>query len=218
VYHFFNVTLWFDPNTTLRSSLSVYLRISEYLTISLKRIGCKSKCILAGIVRRIWAAFPSFIYPFVNSIASLLYSVFLFQLFICPTYRHSSLSICQNYAADTKATCRTVTVTASSEAAVYAYCKATNLSSVPDIWQQSNTSNGSLCAKFLHIGILWCKIILPLVLYGCETRSRTWKKNNRGVSEENAVENICVCVQGGIKGILEEIASHSNFLLFSELY
>lgn len=47
----FNETLWFDPNTTLRSSLSVYLGISEYLIVSLKLIKCKSKCILAGIIR-----------------------------------------------------------------------------------------------------------------------------------------------------------------------
>jgi hypothetical protein len=30
--------------------------------------------------------------------------------------------------------------------------------------------------------------------------------NNRGVLEKGAVENICVYMEGGIKGILEEIA------------
>jgi hypothetical protein len=31
--------------------------------------------------------------------------------------------------------------------------------------------------------------------------------NNRGVSEEGAVENICAHIKRGIKNILEEIAS-----------
>jgi hypothetical protein len=43
---------------------------------------------------------------------------------------------------------------------------------------------------------------------------------NRGVSKEGVVENICAYIKGGIKGILEEVASQYTlkFLLISEHY